>query len=205
MNIVKVTLLFLIVFGLSVFGIFNPNDYTSFQSIQYLITYNSVLISLYLLFTSDKFEKHLMDQDLFEIIGGFKWISIYHMFSLLFIPLIISIPFLLAYKLKLFIVIFSTCYLQALIIITLFRLFYNQKIKKLWLSITMIFVLSVVLSSKFEDAHFLIMNPFLSVSYIPYFIDQEFTSLNLISSFIITFSLISGIQFLNKNMRKIYS
>lgn len=188
MKTIKIILLILFVIGVSIFGVLNPNLYAQKDSLQYLISLNSIIYIFIMIETYPLFLKYIKDQNFTKLVIGVGWLNFYQVAILLATPLLLSIPLLISKELKLFVMLFSTCYFQGILMLTLIKHFYRPSDRNAWYVFTMLLLISVILFDKVSFGSILSLNPILTLSFIPYYFDFELTLLNFIISIGISYA-----------------
>ena len=201
MQVLKNILLFILIFGFILFGILYPSLYSDETSIHFIISFFSVIL-LFTTITLDKFfEKNIFCLNFYELLIAGYWKNIYLIAVYIFLPLLMSIPFLISKNFNNFLIVFSSCYFQAIVIVSLFKLFFNLLKKETWYIITMVILLSLVLSNNFTFGQYFLFNPLLGITFSPYYFDFTFTVWNVVLSALITYSIV-GLMYVTKDLIK---
>lgn len=178
---IELIVFFLIIVGFVVFGMWHPELYLSKSSIPYVVSFVSILL-LFIHIHSNTFESNQKKYHLAQLTFGFGWRNVYQFSTTALVAFVISLPSLIEGRLVDFVILFSSCYFQSLIIHSVTHIFYKRSKRNLWHAITGILTVSVIVADKVEHGFYLLFNPLVGLSYIPYWFNFELSWMNVLIS-----------------------
>lgn len=186
----KLIILFLFLIILFSFSLIVSNDYVLINNIPFLLSISTISCLFIINETRKKFEETFMEISVFKITFKIFWINFYQFALLFLIPLIISFSFLLSLELKLFTMLFSVCFLQNLLIVSLYKLFYSKIKLNTFKLISSLLIFSIAISESFDIEGIISFNPLLTLSYVPYMFEYSLLPVNVLLSFLLIYSVI---------------
>lgn len=85
---------------------------------------------------------------------------------------------------------FSVCFLQNLLIVSLYKLFYTKIKLNTFKLISSLLIFSIAISESFDIEGIISFNPLLTLSYVPYMFEYSLLAVNVLLSFLLIYSAI---------------